>query len=179
MAAAVSIAVLLALGAHPASSVPRPKSVELTGQVKEVGAGGLKRSAAVLAANDGEQYTMHAVTSEGAEELKRLAGVKIAIRGVKNDPRLPRGRHILVEHYEIVDVGKGVVPRIGVIAKVDVGGKSRLLFVDDKGRADPLPSGWSKKMTRHVGAKVWMVGVGEGESFKPRRFSILRAPRKE
>lgn len=176
--ALTSLVILSALASHPASALPTPKSVELVGEVREVSGGPMGRSRAVLLA-DGEQYTMHGIDSATAEELTRLSGVRIKAFGLLNDPRLPRGHHVLVQRYAIVDVGKGVVPRIGVIATITVDGKDRLIFVDDEGRADPLPKGWGKKMKRHVGAKIWLVGSGEGASFKPRRFSILRGARKK
>ncbi|MEQ8280063.1 MAG: hypothetical protein RMA76_01855 [Deltaproteobacteria bacterium] len=176
--ALTTLVLLSALSGHPASAVPRPKTVQMRGEVREVSGGKLGKSRAVLVADDGEEYTMHGIDSETGEELTRLAGVKIDAFGLLNDPRLPRGRHVLVQRYQIVDVGKGVVPRTGVIASVDMGGTKRLLFVDDDGRADLLPEGWGKKMNRHVGARIWMVGSGEGASFKPLRFSILRGARK-
>ncbi len=173
-----SLILLTALSGHPASAVPRPKTVELRGEVREVSGGKLGKSRAVLVVEDGEEYTMHGMDSATGEELTRLAGTKIEAFGLMNDPRLPRGNHVLVQRYAIVDVGKGVVPRTGVIAQMEIGGAMRLLFVDDDGRADLLPEGWGKKMSRHVGARIWMVGSGEGASFKPLRFSILRGARK-
>lgn len=176
--ALTSLLILTALTAHPASAVPRPKTVQMRGEVREVSGGKLGQSRAVLVTEDGEEYTMHGMDSETGEELTRLAGTKIEAFGLLNDPRLPRGHHVLVQRYAILDVGKGVVPRIGVIAQMEVGGAMRLLFVDDEGRADLLPEGWATKMNRHVGARIWMVGSGEGTAFKPLRFSILRGAKK-
>jgi hypothetical protein len=166
------LALLLALSAH-APATPKPKAIELFGEVKEA-SGGPGGSRALLLVEGGE-YQLHALADPSVNELKRLAGAKVRIFGVTGDPRIPRGKHVLVERYEIADVGNGVVPRIGRIAKLELDGRTRLLFVDESGTADFLPEGWGKKMMQHVGAKVWMVGSRNGKDFQPERFAILRS----
>lgn len=168
--ALTTLVLLSALSGHLASAVPRPKTVQMRGK--------LGKSRAVLVADDGDEYTMHGIDSETGEELTRLSGVKIEAFGLLNDPRFPRGYHVLVQRNRIADVYKGVFPRTGVIASVEMGETKRLLFVDDQSRADLLPQEWGKKMNRHLGARIWMVGSGKGASTKPLRFSILRGARK-
>lgn len=81
----------------------------------------------------------------------------------------------MVQDYKILDVGAGVVPELGMIAAVNIEGKSRLLFVSENGQASLLPNGWARKMKRHVGAKIWMVGKQKDGQLKPTRFAILRS----
>lgn len=166
------LALMVALAGHPPAATPKPKPIELLGSVKEV-SGGPGSSRALIVLDGGGSYQLHGTASPSEAELKRLSGVKVRIYGITGDPRIPRGKHVLVDRYEIVDVGKGVVPRIGRIAKMDLGGATRLLFVDERGDADLLPEGWGKKMMKHVGAKLWMVGSRSGSKFTPQRFSIL------
>ena len=164
------LALVLSLSSHGPS--PKPQPIELFGEVKEA-SGGAGGSRALLMVEGGE-YQLHAAVTPSENELKRLSGAKVRIFGITGDPRIPRGKHVLVERYEIVDVGGGVVPRIGQIAKIEIGGDTRLLFVDAAGTADLLPEGWGKKMMQHVGAKVWMVGSKNGKDFQPQRFAILK-----
>jgi hypothetical protein len=166
------LVLLLSLSAH-APATPKPEPVELVGEVKEIG-GGPDGSRALLVAEGGD-YQLHGAADPADAELVRLAGAKIRIFGFTGDPRLPSGRHVRVERYEIVDVGGGVVPEMGHIAKIELGGRTRLLFVSQSGIADLLPEGWGKKMMQHVGAKVWMVGSRQGKEFSPQRFAILKS----
>lgn len=166
------LALMVCLAGHPPAPIPKPKPIELLGSVKEV-SGGPGKSRALLVLEGGGSYQLHGTSSPSEAELKRLSGVEVRIYGVTGDARIPRGKHVLVDRYEIVDVGKGVVPRVGRIAEIELDGATRLIFVDETGHADLLPKGWSKKMARHVGAKVWMVGRRSNGRFTPRRFSIL------
>ena len=167
--------ILLSTIAHPPSAVPRPKPVTLVGQVRSAAGGAAGRARVLLVTKNAEEFELHTAARADGDELERLAGVKVEVRGVRNDPRLPRGRHVMVEGYEIVDVGNGVVPELGTIASLDMNGAPRLIFVNRKGQAALLPAGWAKKMQRHVGAKIWMVGKRDGERLRPTRFAILRA----
>lgn len=166
------LALLLSLSAH-APSMPKPEPIELVGEVKEIGAGP-DGSRALLVSESGD-YQLHGSAEPADAELVRLAGAKIRVYGITGDPRLPSGKHVRVERYEIVDVGGGVVPQIGHIAKIELGGRTRLLFVSEGGIADLLPEGWGKKMMQHVGAKIWMVGSRQGKEFSPQRFAILKS----
>jgi hypothetical protein len=161
--------------AHPSSALPRPEPVSLVGQVRAAAGGGAGRARVLLVTKNAEEFEIHASDRGDAAELERLAGVKVKVRGIKNDPRLPRGRHVMVEGYEIVDVGKGVVPELGTIASLETSQGAKLLFVNEMGQAALLPDGWAKKMSRHVGAKIWMVGQRKGDRLRPKRFAILRA----
>src|SRR5205085_664681 len=107
-------------------------------------------------------------------ELRRLAGIRIKVHGVKGDPMLPEGNHIRVDRYDIVDVGGGVTPRIGTLATISLDGTARLIFVDEEGNAEMLPRGWATKMMKNAGAKVWVVGARGKTELKPDRFGILR-----
>lgn len=172
MMATAPFALLFALSAH-APATPKPKPIELVGEVKEV-SGGAGTSRALLLIEGGE-YQLHGLANPSRNELVRLSGAKVRVYGITGDPRIPRGKHVLVERYEIVDVGGGVAPRVGRIAKLEMNGATRLLFVDESGVADLLPAGWGKKMMQHVGAKVWMVGSRNGKGFQPQRFAILKS----
>lgn len=170
----LSLILLTSLG-HPPSAVPRPKDVSLSGQVRAASGGHGGRARVLLVTRNAEEFELHATSKADHAELERLAGVQVRVRGVQGDPRLPHGRHVMVEGYDILDVGKGIVPVLGTIASLEEGGKARLLFVGEDGQAALLPAGWARKMQRHVGAKVWMVGKTEGGHIKPSRFAILRA----
>lgn len=168
-----TVALLMSLTAHPPSAVPKPKPIELSGKVRE--ASNLPgKSQAVLTLDSGEEWVLHATSDDLRQELVRLAGTKVALSGLHGDPRFPRGNHALVERYQIVDAGNGQVPRVGLLASIELDGKTRLLFVDDGGQAETLPEGWNDKMRRHVGAKLWIVGTKVGEKFTPTRYALLR-----
>lgn len=169
-----SLILLTTLG-HPPSALPRPKDVTLEGQVRAAAGGAGGRARVLLVTRNAEEFELHATDKADHAELERLAGVKVKVYGVRGDPRLPRGRHVMAERYEILDVGKGVVPKLGTIARLEEGGKARLLFVGEDGQAALLPAGWARKMQRHVGAKIWMVGTAKSGRLKPKRFAILRA----
>src|SRR5687767_7859747 len=128
----VLFALMLSLSAHAPS--PKPQPIELYGEVKEA-AGGPGTSRALLMVEGGE-YQLHGFAEPSENELKRLSGAKVRIYGITGDPRIPRGKHVLVERYEIVDVGDGTVPKIGQIAKIELNGGTRLLFVDAAGNAE-------------------------------------------
>jgi hypothetical protein len=171
---ALSLILLSTLAGHPPSAVPRPLPVALVGQIRAAAGGPGGEARILLLTKDAEEFELHAPRPQGKEELERLAGVKVRVEGFQNDPRLPRGHHVMVDGYEIVDVGEGVVPELGTIAALPVNGETRLLFVSEAGQAALLPEGWGKKMLRHVGAKVWMVGKRSGDAYRPVRFAILR-----
>jgi len=171
---ALSLILLSTLAGHPPSAVPRPLPVALVGQIRAAAGGPGGGARILLLTKDAEEFELHTSRPDGKEELERLAGVKVRIDGFQNDPRLPMGHHVMVDGYEILDVGDGVVPELGTIAAFTKGGTTRLLFVNEAGQAALLPEGWGKKMLRHVGAKVWMVGKRSGEAFRPVRFAILR-----
>jgi hypothetical protein len=159
---AAILSIMVALVAHPA-----------VGKVTEVRGDSVGQLQAVLVLDDSVEWVLHGLELEDNEELVRLAGTRIKLYGELNDPRIPTGNHVLVRRYDIVDVGKGVVPKIGRIAALQEG-KLKLLFIADDGTAELLPDGWVEKMQKHVGAKVWIVGNKSGERFLPLRFSILR-----
>ncbi len=160
--------------APPDRAAPRP--VALEGRVREVAGGPGGRPQALLVTEDAQQYRLHALDAGFRGELRRLAGLQVRIHGVLGDPRVARPETVLVDRYEILAVSRGKAPRIGRLAMLAVGDQKRLVFVDESGRADLLPRGWSRKLSRHAGAKVWMIGRhAKDGSFRPQRFSILRA----
>lgn len=170
----VALAVLLSIVAHNPSPVPPPVKIDAIGKVREVKSGEGGAPQAVLELADVGEMVLHGLDDKGDAELMRLAGVRVRIYGVKGDPTLPRGNHVRVDRYEIVDVGNGVVPRIGRIAAIELHGTTRIVFVDDQGQADLLPAGFTKKMQANVGARAWMIGSKDKGDFIPTRFSILR-----
>lgn len=170
------LALMMALTAHPPSAIPKPKPIKLSGAVREVS--GSPGGRALLVLDDGAEFVLHGPNPGRKNELKRLSGTRVRVFGVTRDPRIPRGRHIMVERYQILDVGGGTKPRVGTLASLKVAGQDRLIFVDQQGQADMLPAGWGKKMNKHAGAKVWMVGRRASDGFKPQRFAILRPGRK-
>ncbi len=171
----LSLVLLSSMVGHPPSSVPRPQAVTLQGRVRAASAGHRGAARVLLVTKNAEEFELHTPNRAEHKELERLAGVTVRIRGYKGDSRLPRGRHIMVNRYEILDVGAGKVPELGIIAALDIDGKSRLLFVSEAGQATLLPNGWARKMKRHVGAKIWMVGKRKNGQLKPTRFAILRS----
>ena len=164
---------------RPPTAVPRRAIRTFSGEVREISGGPAGRSQAILLAGEGRRLTLHALRPAEASELIRLTGVRVRIRTAR-DPGLPGPDHVRVLSYEILDVGGGIRPRVGHIARLEHDGRPRLVFVDEFGRADWLPAGWAPKLERHVGSKVWMAGRRKGDVFLPTRFAILRsAPRKE
>jgi hypothetical protein len=148
--------------------------LDAIGKVREVMSGSGGRPQAVLQLEDKTELVLHGRDQIGSSELIHLAGVKVKIFGVKGDPLLPRGNHVRVDRYEILDIGDGVVPRMGHLAVLEISGKDRVLFVDDSGRAELLPEGYTTKMIKNAGARVWMVGTRDKSELVPTRFSILR-----
>jgi hypothetical protein len=135
------------------------------GTVREVAGGPGPR--AELAAEDGQRYVLRGRTPDDDAELRRLAGVKVRLFGA-SEP----SQRFAVDHFEILDVGGGVVPVLGTIAALE--GEARLLFVDERGRAAFLPAGFASKLKDQVGAKVWVVAKPSGDKLAVSRFAILR-----
>lgn len=135
------------------------------GTIREVVGGPSSR--AELACEDGQTYVLIGKTAEDEAELKRLAGVKVRLGGVA-----AASTRFMVDHFEILDIGGGVVPKLGVIA--ELAGDKRLLFVDEAGNAAFLPPGFTSKLKDQVGAKVWMVGASRGDRLQVSRFAVLR-----
>ncbi len=144
---------------------------EISGTVREVG--GLGRSAVELKTEDGETLSLKGKTNEGDLELKSLGTLKVKLFGERDQQSL------VVERFEILETGpEGQKPRLGLLASLMVGGEPRMIFVDERGQAELLPSGFSSKMKALVGAKVWMIGLKKGDRYTPLRFGVLR-PRAE
>lgn len=175
MSAATLVLMLSATLAAQSGEALGPKPVDLVGKVREVGGGPGGQAQAVLVLDDGSEWTLWSTDPEAQGELVRLSGVRAHFRGHLGDPRFPGTNAVSVSRYEIVDIGKGVVPRIGHLASLVLDGKTRLLFVDEAGTAELLPEGYAEKLMKQVGAKLWMVGNKSGERFQPMRFAILRS----
>ncbi len=172
----LALTVSLLLTAVPDDAPPEIRPVTVEGKVREVAGGPAGRPQAILIAGS-KQYVLRALEPELRIELRRLSGLIVRVTGVVGDPRTESRRdHVLVHRYDIVAVGKGVVPRVGRLALLRVGPQKRLVFVDKTGQADLLPVAWSRRLHRHAGAKVWMVGDRDRDgSFRPQRFAILRS----
>jgi hypothetical protein len=170
----LAVTFMLVALAHPPVPIPTPTPVEIIGRVREVGGGSGPKPDAMMTLDDGSEIVLHGRDDAEDMELRRLAGVRVKVNGIKGDPLLPRGNHVRALRYEILDVGGGVVPRMGRIAEITLEGKARLIFVDDDGRAEMLPEGFRSKMAQHVGARVWIVGAAERSELVPTRFAILR-----
>lgn len=177
-------------GERPARDAPRIESPlqpearprkgptrDYIGRVREVSGGPAGRSQAILLTDAGRQLSLHPVRQAEASELVRLSGLRVRIRATPG-PGLPGPDHVRVLRYEILDIGGGITPRVGHIARLEQNGEPRLLFVDQTGRADLLPTGWTHKLRHHVGSKVWMSGKTQHGVFSPSRFAILRPVRK-
>lgn len=175
------VALMLTLAGHPPAPAAKPKALELEGKVREVTGGPAGRTQPVLmveAEGQATEWVLHGADEELASELRRLAGTKVRVSGFTQDPRVPRGQHLWVQRYSLLEIASGAVPRVGSLATLSLDGKERLLFVDDQGAAELLPEGWSRKMKTQAGARVWMVGEKNGDAFTPQRFAILRAPKR-
>lgn len=150
-----------------------PYEVEVRGEIRTVKVGPTTRAALIT---EDETYVLAARRPGLDEELHNLEGATIQVHGYRDASLRPPGVDVLVEDYEIVDVGDGRVPRIGQLATLTRGEEILLLFVDAAGRADVLPESWKKRMTEHVGAKMWILGRrGDDGAFTPTRFRILRS----
>jgi hypothetical protein len=160
--------------AHPPVRIPTPTPVEIVDKVREQKGGSGPKNEAILTLDDGSEVLLHGRDEIEDVELIRLAGVRAKINGIKGDPLLPRGNHVRALRYEIVDVGGGVVPRVGCVAEMELDGKPRLLFVDDEGRAQSISESWRSKLGPLVGARIWMVGTAQKSELVPVRFAILR-----
>ena len=192
----LALLMLTVVGQPPPSSLPGPEPEQLApaeekgrsapvtddsgtvfkGKVREISGGPGDRSQALLLTDDGHRFVLHAVRRDEAPELVRLSGLRIQVRAL---PMVGLPDHIRVLQYRILDIGNGVEPRVGHIARLGQGSQSRLVFVDENGRADLLPAGWTRKLRHHVGSKVWMTGRFQGTDFLPSRFAILRPVAKE
>ncbi|HJL44101.1 MAG TPA: hypothetical protein RMG48_22560 [Myxococcales bacterium LLY-WYZ-16_1] len=105
------------------------------------------------------------------EELRRLGGTRVRIR----TPEVPRGETPMrVLGYQILGVSDGPLPRVGTLARM--AGSRELLFVSERGIARRLPSSWSRKMGRLIGAKLWIQGEVRDGMLRPSRFRLLRSP---
>lgn len=154
------------------------KKLVITGSVRDVAGGIAGKPAAEFKTDDGHTLILRGYSAEDDGELLRLGGFKVRIFAIEGDPGLPAtGGYVRVERYEIVDAGGGTVPRIGVLAAIDLEGGRRLIFVGDDGTAELLPAGWLKKMSKLVGSKMWIVGTKKGSNFLVSRHGILRPSR--
>ena len=166
---------------QPPESPSGPHVVEVDGTIRSV-RGGIKDAPILMHVEHStpataSNLTLHASRPEFEDELRRLAGARIRITGVRDDPRQPSQEHVYVERYEILDVGHHEVPRIGHLATLDLDGRPRLLFVDESGLAQLLPEGWAKKLKTQAGAKIWMLGSTIDGRLVPKKFAILKPPR--
>lgn len=142
---------------------------EIAGTIREVGGAG--RSVVELKTEEGETLSLRAKSSQDEVELKNLGTLKVKLVGERDKQGL------LVERYEILETGpEGQKPRLGLLASLLVAGEARMIFVDERGQAELLPSGFSSKTKALVGAKVWMIGLKKGDRYTPLRFGVLRAP---
>ncbi|MBI2373672.1 MAG: hypothetical protein HYV07_06700 [Deltaproteobacteria bacterium] len=147
------------------------------GVIKEV-SGGPGTTMVELRMDAGERVLLLPRGELDPNELRSLSTVRVRVRGERGDPAGPGGTYARIDTYEILDVGKGAVPRVGILGQLELQGEKRLVFVDDAGQADVLPKGWGQKLGGSVGAKLWMVGTGSGENFAPTRFQVLRPKKK-
>jgi hypothetical protein len=150
-----------------------PDRVEQRGEIRTVKVGPSTRAALV----QGDDTKVLAARRPGLdEELQNLDGATVVVKGYRDPGLRPPGTDLVVESYEILDVGDGRVPRLGRLAVLALGEETKLLFVDEAGRADVLPESWKKRMIEHVGAKLWVIGRRASDgSYTPTRFRILRA----
>ena len=170
-----AIPILFALSAAPAAA--GPYEVELRGEIRTVKAGPTTRAALIV---DDDTHVLAARRPDLEEELRNLDGATVVVAGYRDDALRPPGVDVLVETYAIVDVGDGRVPRLGRLAALVLDGETKLLFVDEAGRADILPESWKKRMLEHVGAKLWILGRrAKDGSYTPTRFQILRSTAQE
>ncbi len=151
-----------------------PSSVTLTGKVREQRSGPGGRIEPTLVTSGRRQYILHGRDDASRKELLRLSGTKIRVDGSAILGTTSPKRHIHVDRYQIIDVGGGKQPRVGILASLTLKGKARMVFVDERGQADLLPRKWGTRMARHVGAKMWMLGTKTARGFRPGRYAILR-----
>lgn len=167
---------LLALGAL-ALAAPGPATASpletIDGVVAEVSGGPGGAARAVLQRSGlPAAPTLTAATSTLAEELLRLSGLRVRLHAEAGPAELR------VHAYEILEVPGGGAPRLGRLVRLEGEARSPIVFAGDDGRAHPLPSGWQRKLARHLGARVWVLDEARGSSWQIRRFGILRpAPR--
>lgn len=148
--------------------------VVLEGKVREVAGGPAGAPQAILTVEPSRSVTLRGRTDAFDAELRHLSGFRVRVSGeaVPNE-----GDTLRVQRYEILDVGDGAVPRIGIVASLQLEGQKRLLFVDPQtGAAELLPAGWTQKMAKNVGAKIWVVMDKGAAAFRPKRWGILAGP---
>lgn len=147
------------------------RAEEVSGTVREVG--GLGRSAVELKTEDGETLSLKSKAADDEVELRNLGTLKVRLVGERDQ------QAFVVERYEILETGpEGQKPRLGRLASLTVGGEGRTIFVDERGQAELLPTGFTAKTKALIGAKVWMIGLKKGDRYTPLRFGVLR-PRAE
>lgn len=174
----LALALALPSAPPPTAAPAQPQGpVLVVGKIREVR--GIPRSRAELVTEAGVHHPLHAEQLGLATELVRLAGAKVRL--VTRHHPLLSGQALMVDSYQILDVGGGQVPRLGHLAALRLKDVRRLVFVGDDGQADLLPAGWNRKLMHQVGAKLWLIGHYNREGyFRPARFAILRpAPPKK
>jgi predicted small secreted protein len=98
-------------------------------------------------------------------ELRNLAGAVVRVQGRPTAGPLP-GPALEVSAYDIVSID-GQRPRVGVLQAA--GGEYRLAG------AEPVRLvGVPPELGRHAGAKIWVVGVRDGDALRLHSYGIIR-----
>jgi len=138
-----------------------PGDSMVTGTVRETGAMPL----AQIVIQPAE--TPVAVHGDLRDEIGNLIGAEVRVWGpvVDNQPP-PPPRAIDVRGYEVLSVG-GSAPIVGNL--IEEGGR---LFLVSGTRVElaTIPDA----LRSHIGAKVWIVGVRQGETVSVQSFGVIR-----
>ncbi len=173
------------LTAFPAKAEDKPAPATQSELVVKTGVVGLMGNEPFVKISFIEDGTSQTFELSGyyAAEFKKLGGAKVKItalkpkaaEGVKTETISIELEKLTVVEYEIVDVGGGVKPYVGVL--LEEGGAFKLLV---SGLPEPIklaPGGeqMSQLLSKNAGAKVWIAGKTSDKSgLTPTRIKVLR-----
>ncbi len=116
-----------------------------------------------------EDGTVYAVQSSSLlRELKRLDGMRVAVKGTSQAP-VEGGTAILhVQEYHLLPLESGEEPLVGVIAETD----GKCLLKEPDGDVWRLTGDLASILTGFAGAKVWVIGEREVGDHPKRQIRV-------
>jgi LysM repeat protein len=102
------------------------------------------------------------------DELRRLKSKQVEVQGQAD----AKSGLLQVASYEIVDVGGGQRPIVGMLSEID----GTFFVTDEDGTQWTLLLPQTLPLTEWVGGKIWVVGTVTGQEIEVAGYGILKPP---